>query len=90
MPDWLNEMERGSRGIVAALVQVAFVIVNGVIIFGGAMMIRVKLWGLAFAAAILAMINFGNCCCVIGMPIGIWSVIILNMVDVRQAFANNQ
>jgi hypothetical protein len=86
-PPFLQEMAKNSVGTVPAVVQFCFVIVNVVIIVGGYLMSRVQSWGMALTATILAMINFGSCCCVLGIPIGIWSLVILLQSDVKAAFA---
>ena len=45
-----------------------------------------KMRGVGIAASVVAMLNFGNCCCLLGIPIGIWSLIILLQPDVTAAF----
>jgi len=90
MPEFFREIQQGGRGPLAAAVQVIFIFVNAVIIAGGVAMIRQSMWGLALAASIVAMVNIGNCCCLIGLPIGIWSLVILLMADVKAAFAQNR
>lgn len=85
-PEWVNEMARGAHGPVAAVTQTVFIILNALIIAGGVAMIRVKGWGLGLTATIIAMINFGSFCCIIGLPIGIWSLVILLQGDVKHEF----
>jgi hypothetical protein len=87
-PPIVQAFEEGSRGPVAAVIQIAFVFVNALIIVGAIQMLRFRAWGLALAASILALVNFGNCCCVPGFPVGIWSVVVLSLSDVREAFQN--
>ncbi|MEQ1825250.1 MAG: hypothetical protein ABL921_04865 [Pirellula sp.] len=86
-PEFVVQMAKNSVGPVAAAIQVIFVLISVVILFGGIQMLRLKSWGMALTAAILAMIDFGSCCCVIGLPIGIWALIVLQAQDVKQAFA---
>jgi len=40
----------------------------------------------ALAASILAMVNVGSFCCVPGIPVGIWCLVILLTPEVRAAF----
>ena len=47
---------------------------------------KVKVQAPAIAASIVSMFNVGSCCCVIGLPIGIWALVILLMGDVKRAF----
>jgi hypothetical protein len=85
-PEMVRRFQQGAKGPVAAAVQTAFALVNVLIIFGGVQMMRFRSWGLALTAAILAMLNFGSCCCVAGLPVGIWSLVVLLMPEVKAAF----
>lgn len=89
LPEWLADLQAGQFGVGAAVIQVAFVLLNGLIIFGGICLVRVKSWGVALAGSIAAIVNIGNCCCVIGLPIGIWALVILQLNDVKAAFQRN-
>jgi len=42
--------------------------------------------GLAILSCILAMVNLNQCCCVIGLPLGIWGLIVLLNPEVARAF----
>jgi hypothetical protein len=86
-PVFVQEMSKSATGPVAAVVQIVFVIVNLVIIAGASMMLRIQSWGMALTSTILAMVTFGTCCCVVGSPVGIWSLVILLQPDVKAAFA---
>lgn len=70
-------------------------VVGGVLNIGGAALIAYGAWrmkelksyGLAMTAAILAMIPcFTSCCCLLGLPVGIWALIVLLDKDVKAAF----
>ncbi len=87
-PPIVQAFEEGSHGPVAAAIQGVFVFVNALIIVGAIQMLRFRAWGLALAASILAMVNLGNCCCLAGFPVGIWSIVVLSLSDVREAFQN--
>ena len=86
-PEFVREFQRGAAGPAAALIQAAFVVLNAVIVLGAVQMFRFESWGLAMAASILAIVNIGSCCCLVSLPIGIWSLLILMRPDVRAAFA---
>jgi hypothetical protein len=49
-------------------------------------MARRRTYGLAMAGSILAMVNVGNLCCCLGLPFGIWALIVLARPEVRAAF----
>ena len=61
-------------------------VVNSVILLGGFKMLKVQTWGLALAAAILVMLPCGSFCCCIGLPLGIWFIILLNKPEVKSSF----
>jgi len=85
-PEFVRQMQKNAHGPIAAVIQGLFVVVNAVIIFGSVQMMRFQMWPLALTSSILAMINIGTCCCIIGLPAGIWSLVILFQGDVKQAF----
>ena len=58
---------------------------SGVILFGAWKMYRVRGYPWAMAAAILAMLPCSGCC-VVGMPLGVWALVILNDSIVKSAF----
>jgi tRNA A-37 threonylcarbamoyl transferase component Bud32 len=57
---------------------------SGYMIFAGLNMMRLERWGAALAASILALfVSPGN---LIGLPLGIWSLVVLARPEVRSAF----
>jgi len=56
------------------------------ILMGGIKMKQLQNHGLAMAASILAILPCGNPCCCIGLPIGIWALVVLNRPEVKDAF----
>jgi predicted Zn finger-like uncharacterized protein len=56
------------------------------ILIASIQMARRRTYGLAMAGAIAAMINVGNLCCCLGLPFGIWAIVVLVRPDVRAAF----
>jgi len=52
---------------------------------GGVMMLNMRGYGLAMTGAIIAMLpcNLG---CLLGLPFGIWALVVLNRLDVKRAF----
>lgn len=84
-----DQGEDAAFAIGTAAGQIAAVIVSGAVMFtilaGGIQMIRFKVWGLCMAACILTMMPC-NCFCLLGLPIGIWGMIMLSLGSVRSAF----
>lgn len=75
----------------AVVVTVVALLVVGLLasilgIVGGVCMLRVRGYGLAMTAAIVTMVSPGGCCCVIGIAIGIWAMVVLMKPEVQSAF----
>lgn len=56
------------------------------VLFGGIKMRKLESYGLCMAASIVAMIPCVSTCCLIGLPIGIWSLVILSKAEVKNIF----
>jgi predicted Zn finger-like uncharacterized protein len=69
-------------GVVGALFGLAWA---GLILYGAHKMKTLENYGLAMAASIVAMLPC-NGCCILGLPFGIWALVVLNRPDVRDAF----
>jgi hypothetical protein len=74
----------------AAVIQVVLSILGG-LLYGGCLiagsicMLQRRVYALAMTATIVAMLPC-NCCCVFGLPFGIWGLVILSKPEVRDAF----
>jgi hypothetical protein len=77
--NWLS----GGLGVASAAVGL---LIAGLIIYASMEMKKLRQWGLALAASILAMVPCISPCCIIGLPMGIWSLVILMRDDVKSAF----
>ncbi len=91
MPEEQLEQMRAQMGEPSALsigYTIVFVMGSAVLIGLGAMRMKeLRSYPLAMTASILAMIPcFSSCCCVIGLPVGIWALIVLLDKDVKAAF----
>lgn len=69
--------------IISALIGIA---VSGVILFGALKMKKLENHGLALTSSILAMLPCVSPCCLIGLPVGIWAVVVLTKPEVKNAF----
>lgn len=73
----------GTFGIAAAVIG----ILGGIfILFGGIKMRKLESYGLCMAASIVAMVPCLSACCLVGLPIGIWSLVMLSKPEVKSAF----
>ncbi len=61
-------------------------LVAPVIIYGAIQMMCGRSFGLSRTAAILAVIPLTSCCFVIGIPFGIWALVVLSQPDVKALF----
>jgi len=59
---------------------------NALIIYGAISMLNVQRYGLAMTAAILTMLPITSPCCLIGLPAGIWALVVLTRPGVSEAF----
>ena len=85
-PPFMQELLKSSTGAQAVIGGLIFATVSILVVFAAIQMLRMRTWGFALAGSIIAMINIGNCCCLLGLPFGIWSIIILSRQDVKSAF----
>jgi hypothetical protein len=89
-PEALAELEKSRDAGMTAQdwgTMVLFVGLSAVIFAGARSMLKLRGFGLAMAAAILALTPCGvGCCCVISLPIGVWALITLNKPEVKSQF----
>jgi len=64
------------------------IILAVVVVIGALKMKRLENYGLAVAASIVALIPCTSPCCVLGLPFGIWALVVLSDGRVRAAFRN--
>ena len=72
-----------SFGAVGNLLGLAF---GGVMFYGALQMKDLRNYGLAMAAAIIAIIPCSGPCYCIGIPAGIWALVVINKPEVKAAF----
>jgi hypothetical protein len=73
-------------GTVGALSNGVGIVVSVVVLMGAIKMKKLENYGLAMAASILALIPCISPCCLIGLPIGIWALVVLAKPEVKSAF----
>jgi predicted Zn finger-like uncharacterized protein len=86
MDDLLREIQKNQAGPLPIVLGVVFLVISSIVVLGGIAMLRGRGYGLSTAGTILAMVNLGNCCCILGLPFGIWSLVVLLNEDVKNAF----
>ncbi len=70
-------------GVVAGIVGI---VLSSVVIIGAVKMRKLEGYGFAMASAVIAMIPCISPCCVLGLPFGIWAIVVLSDTNVRTAF----
>lgn len=60
---------------------------DGLVLFGAYCMQKLQNYGMAMTGAIVACIPFCGPCLILGIPFGIWSLVVLNNSDVKSAFS---
>ena len=83
IPARYAEFWEGSVGAASSIVGIA---VAAFIIFAALKMKELRQWELSLAASIVAMIPCISPCCILGLPIGIWALVILMRPEVKEAF----
>jgi hypothetical protein len=73
-------------GTVAIISSVIAIIVGAVVLFAALKMKKLENYGLAMAGSIIAAIPCISPCCLLGLPIGIWAIVVLMKPEVKSAF----
>ena len=93
MPEGMREMmkalidiqEQGGAAIQISA-PIAFAALGALTLFGAIRMMKLTGYRLAIAGTIAAMVNCGTCCCVLGLPFGIWALVVLMKPEVKRSF----
>ena len=78
-----SRMMSGSLGAASNIIAI---LVSLLILVGGLKMRKLENYGLAMAASIIAMIPCISPCCLVGLPVGIWAVVVLSKPEIKSAF----
>ena len=71
---------------ITAIWMLVGLVVSVFVIYAGLQMRKLQGWGLSMAGAILAMIPCISPCCLLGLPIGVWAVLVLIDEEVKRSF----
>jgi hypothetical protein len=82
-PEYFTRFYERSFALGSSFVEI---LVAAFIIYAALKMRELQQWGLAVAASILAMLPCISPCCIIGLPVGIWSLVVLMRAEVKGAF----
>jgi hypothetical protein len=76
-------MFHGSIAIISGVLTAALSVL---ILLGGLKMQKLESHGLAVTASVLALLPCTSPCCILGLPIGIWALVVLLRPEVKNAF----
>jgi len=85
IPPQMRAFIQGMQGPLAGLISLMIAAVNGFVLFGAIKMLRLQNFGVVTAAVIVAMLPC-QCCCLFGLPFGIWALVVLNKPEVKSQF----
>ena len=86
MPPQFEQWARMSAGPLGMFFNVVGIALSGLIIFASTKMRKLESYGLVMAATIIAMVPCISPCCCVGLPIGVWVLVVLNKAEVKSAF----
>jgi hypothetical protein len=81
--DWIFDFFASGAG---AALDVVWLGLSVVVLIGGLQMLQLQRYTFCLCTAILAMLPCISPCCCIGLPAGIWALVILAKPEVRSAF----
>lgn len=82
-PGGIARMMSGGLGVVASILGI---LIGGFIIYAALQMKGLQNYPMAMAASILSMIPCLSPCCCLGLPLGIWCLVVLMRPEVKAAF----
>jgi hypothetical protein len=88
IPPEFERMARHMGGAVGVVMAVAQLALAGFYILASTKLRKLESYGLVMTATILSMLPCvtPSCCCVVGLPIGIWILVVLSKPEVKSAF----
>jgi hypothetical protein len=83
--EWVFDFMAGGAGAVLDLIRLGL---NIAVLIGGLQMLRLQRYSFCIGAAIIAVLPCLSPCCCIGIPGGIWALVILAKPEVRNVFSS--
>jgi hypothetical protein len=84
--DEMTRMIMGLAGTAGAILGVLGVVCGGLTLFSGVKLRQLQSYGLCMTGSILAMIPCTSPCCLIGLPVGIWTLVVMSKPEVKSQF----
>jgi hypothetical protein len=80
-----NQMQVAANGVSGVIGAIVGIVFSVIILVGAGKMKRLENYGFAMASSIIAMLPC-TACCILGLPFGIWSLVVLNKPEVKDSF----
>jgi hypothetical protein len=85
IPPQLRAFFEGMQGPLAGVISLVIAALNGFVLFGTIKLLRLRNHSIAVIASVVAMLPC-QCCCLFGLPFGIWALVVLNKPEVKSQF----
>jgi hypothetical protein len=85
VPPQMRAFLEGMQGPLAGAISLVIAAVNGFVLFGAIQLLRLRNYSVAMVASVVAMLPC-QCCCLFGLPFGIWALVVLNKPEVKSHF----
>jgi hypothetical protein len=86
IPPQFEQWRQMTAGGVGIFLNVLGLAVSGFIIFASTKMRKLESYGLVMGATIISMVPCLSPCCCVGLPVGIWLLIVLSKPEVKSSF----
>jgi hypothetical protein len=87
MPPQFTQYMHLMSGGVGLVINIIALALSGLYIFASVKMRKLESYGLVMTATILSMLPCTSSCCCVGLPIGIWILVVLSKPEVKSAFS---
>jgi hypothetical protein len=84
-PD-MHRFLQAFSGVVGITICIVGVVLSVLVLYGALQMKKLHSYGWAMTASILALVPCTSPCCLVGVPIGIWALVVLLKPEVKAAF----
>jgi hypothetical protein len=85
IPPQMRSFIEGMQGPLAGVINLMIAALNGFVLFGAIKLLRLRNLSVATVASVVAMLPC-QCCCLFGLPFGIWALMVLNKPEVKSQF----
>jgi hypothetical protein len=85
IPPQMRAFIEGMQGPLGGVINLVIAMLNGFVLFGAIKLLRLRNHSVATVASVVAMLPC-QCCCLFGLPFGIWALVVLNKPEVKSQF----